>query len=88
MLNMKGSPAIEWILLAAWAATALPLAFVRLRRRWVFLLSCLLALPFMMYDTYRHGLPEMGGIPHVASMGFLPVLLRWAVRRRWYRPEK
>ena len=73
--------------MAAWAITALPLAFLRLRGRGVFLLSCFLGLPFLAYDTYHYGLPEMGGILHVMSMGSIPLILRWATRRRWYRPE-
>ena len=84
---MKGSTTIEWILLALWIVTALLLVRTSLRGRWVFLISCLAAIPFLVYDTYRFGLPEMGGILHLFSVGCLPLILRWAIRRRWYRPE-
>lgn len=85
---MAGSDTIEWWLFGAWALIALPLAFTRLNGQLLLLFSCLAGAPFLIYDTYRFGLPEMLGIFHVLGVGFMPVILRWAVRRRWYRPER
>lgn len=84
-IAMKGSATINWLLLAVWCVAALLLVRTRWRGRWVFLVSCIAAIPFLIYDSYRFGLPEMGGILHLFSFGCMPLILRWAIRRRWYR---
>lgn len=77
---------VEWALFGGWGCAAIALAFSRFHPRWVFLLSCILVAPSLAYGMYLHGFLEMGGLLHVTSAGCIPLVLRWAMRRRWYRP--
>jgi hypothetical protein len=84
---MKHFSGIEWLLLGLWLVVALLLMRGGLQARWVFLLSCLAGSPAFACEVVRSGLPELGGIPQIVSLGLFPVVVRWAILRRWYRPE-